>query len=63
MIVVTEPHPDGWGHRWRLLHRDTGEILFTGEHPYSTPEYAENAGARQLHAARILPTPDHLEPA
>lgn len=63
MIVVTEPHPDGRGHRWRLLDRDTGEILFTGQQPYSTPETAEVAGARQLHAARILPTPDHLEPA
>lgn len=63
MIVVTEPHPDGWGHRWRLLDRGTGEILLTGEQAYSTAEYAENAGARQLHAAPILPTPDHLEPA
>lgn len=63
MNVVTEPHPDGWGHRWRLLDRDTGEILFTGAEAYSNPEYAEVAGARQLHAARAMPTPDHLEPA
>ncbi len=63
MTVVTEPHPDGFGWRWRLLDGDTGELLFTGEQAYSTPETAEVAGARQLHAARTLPTPDHLEPA
>lgn len=63
MTVVVEPHPDGWGHRWRLLDGSTGEILFTGQQAYSLPEVAEVAGARQLHAALILPTPDHLEPA
>lgn len=63
MTVVTEPHPDGWGHRWRLLDRTTGEILFTGTEAYSTPEHAEVIGARQLHAAHTLPTPDTLEPA
>lgn len=63
MTVVTEPHPDGWGHRWRLLDHDTAEILFTGQQAYSTPEEAEVAGARQLHAPRILSVPDHLEPA
>lgn len=40
----------------------TGEILATGQHPYSTPENAEVAGERQLRAAATLPTPDHLEP-
>lgn len=63
VTVVTEPHPDGWGHRWLLLDHATGEILATGQHPYSTPENAEVAGERQLHAAATLPTPDHLEPA
>ncbi len=63
MIVVTDPHPDGWGHRWRLLDRTTGELLATGQQPYSTPEYAEVAGERQLHAAATLATPDRLEPA
>jgi len=63
MTVVVEPHPGGWGHRWRLLDGDTGELLFTGEQAYSTPEAAEVAGARQVHAARTLPTTDHLEPA
>lgn len=62
-MIVTEPHPDGWGHRWLLLDRDTGEILFTGTEAYSRPEAAEVAGERQLEAARPLPTPDHLEPA
>lgn len=63
MTVVTEPHPDGWGHRWRLLDHTTGEVLLTGTQAYSTPEHAEVIGARQLHAAHTLPTPDHLKPA
>lgn len=63
MTVVVEPHPDGWGHRWRLLDQSSGELLFTGQQAYYSPEAAEVAGARQLHAARILPIPDHLEPA
>ena len=63
MNVVTEPHPDGWGHRWRLLDRTTGQTLLTGTQAYSTDWAAEIAGARQLDAARNLPTPDTLEPA
>lgn len=63
MTVVTEAHPDGWGHRWLLLNHTTGEILCTGTEAYSAPEHAETAGARQLHAAATLPTPNHLEPA
>ena len=63
MTVVTEPHPDGWGHRWRLLDSTTGELLLTGQQAYSTSENAEVAGARQAHATRTLPTPDTLEPA
>ncbi len=61
-MIVTEPHPDGWGWRWRLLDGTTGEILFTGEHAYSSDLYAEVAAERQLAAARALATPDHLEP-
>ena len=63
MTVVTEPHPDGWGHRWRLLDRDTGEVLLTGTEAYSADWAAEAAGTLQLLLARDLPTPDHLEPA
>lgn len=64
MTVVTEPHPDAPGlWRWRLLDSDTGEILLTSQLGYSSEEAAETAGARQVHAARTLPTPDHLEPA
>ena len=63
MIVVTEPHPDGWGHRWLLLERGTGDTLLTGQQAYSTADMAEVAGARQLHAARILPVPHNVEPA
>ena len=63
MTVVTEAHPDGWGWRWRLLDPTTGELLLTGTQAYSAPEHAETAGVRQLHAARTLPTLDHLEPA
>lgn len=63
MTVVTEPHPNGWGWRWLLLDRTTGETLLTGTQAYSTDWAAEIAGARQLHATHTLPTPDHLEPA
>ncbi len=31
MTIATEPHPDGFGWRWRLLGGYTGEPLFTSE--------------------------------